>query len=64
MTQAGHYNTPPNAQAGLFYTEMSDAFANLAMVATADKDLLSTIATTNAELTGQLASKYWLTANL
>jgi hypothetical protein len=43
---------------------MEDAFDNLAMAATADKDLLSTLATTNAALAGQLATKYRLIVNL
>jgi hypothetical protein len=43
---------------------MSDAFANLTMAATADKNLPSTLTTTNAALTGQLATKYRLIANL
>jgi hypothetical protein len=64
MAQAGRYNAPPNAQTESFYTEMADAFANIAMVATVDKDLLSTLTTTNAALTGQLATKDRLVANI
>jgi hypothetical protein len=64
MAHAGHYNAPPNAQAKSFYTETADMFASLAIAATADKYLLSMLASTNAALTGQLATKYWLIANL
>jgi hypothetical protein len=54
----------PPAQAESFYTETADAFAKLAMATTADKDLISTFTSTNAALTGQLATKYRLIANL
>jgi hypothetical protein len=64
LAHAGHYNAPPNAQAESFYTETADAFANLAMAATADKDLLSTLATTNAAVAGQLAPNNRVIANL
>jgi hypothetical protein len=36
---------------------MAEAFANLAMAATADKYLMSTLTNTNSTLTGQLAAK-------
>jgi hypothetical protein len=51
------YNTAPTPQAESFYTDMVDAFANLTMAATADKDLLSTLTSTNATLTDQLRDK-------
>jgi hypothetical protein len=48
------YNIAPITQSESFYTETADAFANISMAVTADKDLLSTITTTNAALTGIL----------
>jgi hypothetical protein len=60
MTQAGGYNGANNAQmqeTEKFYNETAEAFANLAMAATADKDLLSTLTNTDFTLTGQLAAK-------
>jgi hypothetical protein len=56
--------TAPNTQAESFYTETADAFTNLAMAATADKDLITTLTTTNVALTCQIATKYWLITNL
>jgi hypothetical protein len=57
-TQAGGYHgannvysMAPTAQSESFYAETADAFVNLSMVATADKDLLSTLTSTNANLT-------------
>jgi hypothetical protein len=58
------YNTAPNAQAESSYTETADTFANLAMAATADKDLLTTSTSTNAALTEQLAAKYRMISSL
>ena len=58
--QSGGYHGANHAQtqeADKFYNETAEAFANLAMAATADKDLLSTLTTTNATLTGQLEAK-------
>jgi hypothetical protein len=40
-----------------FYNETAEAFSNLAMAATADKYLLSTLTNTNSTLMGQLAAK-------
>jgi hypothetical protein len=64
MAQAGYYNTAPNTQSDSFYTETVDSFANLAMAATADKDLIPTLTSTNAAFTGQLVTKDKLIANL
>jgi hypothetical protein len=58
--QAGGYHGAKNAQTQeteKFYNEMAEAFANIAMAATADKDPLSTLNNTNSTLTGQLAEK-------
>jgi uncharacterized membrane-anchored protein YhcB (DUF1043 family) len=58
--QAGGYHGANNVQAQemeKFYNETAEAFANLAMAATADKDLLSTLTNTNSTLTNQLATK-------
>jgi hypothetical protein len=54
----------PTPKLKLFYTETADAFTNLAMTTTADKYLLSTLTSTNTALTGQLAAKDRLIANL
>jgi hypothetical protein len=57
---AGGYHGVNNVQAQeteKFYNETADAFANLAMAATADKNLLSTLTNTNSTLTNQLATK-------
>jgi hypothetical protein len=64
MAHTGHYTAPPNAQAKSVYIDMEDAFANLTMATTANKYPLSTLATTNAALTCQLATKDRLIANL
>jgi hypothetical protein len=58
------YNIAPMTQSESFYTDTADAFANLAMAATADKDLLSTLTTTNAALTGILPEKDSMIATL
>jgi hypothetical protein len=70
-TQAGGYhgansayNMAPTTQSESFYTETADAFANLAMAATADKYLLSTLTSTNATLPGILREKYTLISKL
>jgi hypothetical protein len=58
--QAGGYHGANKVQAQeteKIYNETAEAFANLAMVATADKDLLSTLTNTNSTLTNQLATK-------
>jgi hypothetical protein len=58
--QAGGYHGANNVQAQeteFFYNETAKAFANLAMAATADKELLSTLTNTNSTLTNQLATK-------
>jgi hypothetical protein len=58
--QAGEYHGANHVQTQdteKFYNETAEAFANLAMAATADKDLLSTLTSTNATLTGQLEAK-------
>jgi hypothetical protein len=47
-----------------FYNEMADAFANLAMAATSDKELLLTLTNTNSTLTSQLSAKDKLIATL
>jgi hypothetical protein len=52
LSQVGYYKT--STQSKSFYTETVDAFANLAMAATSDKDLINTLTSTNAALTGQL----------
>jgi hypothetical protein len=57
---AGGYHGANNVQAQekeKFYNETAEAFANLAMAATADKDLLSTLTNTNSTLTNQLTTK-------
>jgi hypothetical protein len=64
LAQTGHYNADPITQAELFYTETADAFSNLVMAATSDKDLLSTITSTYASLTEQLTTKDRLISNL
>jgi hypothetical protein len=51
-------------QSEYFFTETADVFANLAMTATADKDLLSTLTTTNAALTCILREKDSMIATL
>jgi hypothetical protein len=54
--QAGGYHGAINVQAqetGKFYNETAEAFANLDMAETADKELLSTLTNTNSTLTGQ-----------
>jgi hypothetical protein len=58
------YNIAPITQSESFCTETADAFANLAMAATADKDLLSTLTTTNAAITGILREKDSMIATL
>jgi hypothetical protein len=53
--QAGGYHGANHVQTQdteKFYNETAEAFANLAMAATSDKDLLSTLTSTNATLTG------------
>jgi hypothetical protein len=58
--QAGGYHGSNNVQAQeteKFYNETTEAFANLAMAATADKDMLSTLTNTISTLTNQLATK-------
>jgi 1,2-phenylacetyl-CoA epoxidase catalytic subunit len=54
--QAGGYHGANNVQTK-FYNETAEAFANLAMTVTADKDLLSTLTNTNSTITNQLATK-------
>jgi hypothetical protein len=63
-TQAGGYLCAnnayimaPTAQSESFYSETADALANLAMAATADKYLLSTLTSTNTTSTGILREK-------
>jgi hypothetical protein len=51
------YNIAPMTQSESFYTETADAFANLAMAAMADKDLISTLTTINTALTAILPEK-------
>jgi hypothetical protein len=58
------YNITPITQSEYFYNETADAFANLAMAATADKDLLSTLTTTDASLTGIIQEKDLMIATL
>jgi hypothetical protein len=53
-----------HTQSESFYTETADAFDNLAIAATSDKYLLSTLTSTNTALTGQLAKNDWLVANV
>jgi hypothetical protein len=63
--QSGGYHGANNVQAQeaeKFYNETAEAFANLAMAATANKDLLSTLTNTNSTLTNQLATKYRIIA--
>jgi hypothetical protein len=58
--EAGGYHGANNMQAQeteKFYNETAEAFANLAMAATSDKDLLSTLTNTKSTLTNQLATK-------
>jgi hypothetical protein len=58
--QSGGYHGANNVQAqetDFLNNETAEAFANLAMAATADKDLLSTSTNTNSTLTNQLATK-------
>jgi hypothetical protein len=58
--QAGGYHGANNVQAqetDFFNNDTAEAFANLAMAATADKDLLSTFTNTNSTLINQLATK-------
>jgi hypothetical protein len=40
-----------------FYNETAEAFTNLEMAATADKDLLTALTNTNCTLTNQIATK-------
>jgi hypothetical protein len=47
-----------------FYNKTADAFANLAMAETADKELLLTLTNTNSTLTSQLSEKDKLIATL
>jgi hypothetical protein len=59
-TQAGGYHVANNVQAQeteKFYNETVEAFTNLAMAATDDKDMLSTLTNMNSTLTNQLARK-------
>jgi hypothetical protein len=59
-SQSGGYHGANNVRAHemeKFYNETAKAFANLAMAATADKDLLSTLTNTNSTLANQLATK-------
>jgi hypothetical protein len=56
LAQAGNYNGIHNTQSESFYTKTADAFANLVMSATVDKDLLTTLTSNNVALTGQLAA--------
>jgi hypothetical protein len=58
------YIIAPITQSESFDSESADAFANLAMSSTTDKDLLSTITTTNAALTGILREKDSMIATL
>jgi hypothetical protein len=63
----GFYYGANNVQAqetDFFNNETAEAFANLAMAATADKDLLSTLTNTNSTLTNQLAIKEKIIAAL
>jgi hypothetical protein len=65
--QAGGYHGANNVQAQeteKFYNETAEAFANLAMAATAEKDLLSTLTNTNSTLTNQLATNSKIIAAL
>jgi hypothetical protein len=58
--QAGGYHGANIVQAqetGKFYNETAEAFANLAMAATSDKDLLSTLTNTSSTLTIQLPTR-------
>jgi hypothetical protein len=59
-SQAGGYHGANNVQAQeteKLYNETAEAFANLAMAATADKDMLSTLTKKNSTLTNQIATK-------
>jgi hypothetical protein len=58
------YKITPITHSESFYNETADAFANLVMAATADKDLLSTPTTINAALTGILQEKDSMIATL
>jgi hypothetical protein len=65
--QAGGYHGANNLQAQetkKIYNETAETFANLAMVATANKDLLSILTNTNSTLTNQLSTKDRLVAAL
>jgi hypothetical protein len=58
--QSGGYHGANNVQAQeteKFYNKTAEAFSNLAMAATTDKDLLSTLTSMNSTLTNQLATK-------
>jgi hypothetical protein len=58
--QAGGYHGANNVHAQeteFFYNAKSESFANLAMAASDDKDLLSTLTNANSTLTNQLATK-------
>jgi hypothetical protein len=58
--QSGGYHGANNVQTQeteKFYNKTEEAFANLVMTATADKDLLSTLTNTNSTLTNQLVTK-------
>jgi hypothetical protein len=58
--QAGGYHGANNVHAQEtenFFSDTAEAFANLDMAATADKELLSTLTNTNSILTNQLATK-------
>jgi hypothetical protein len=64
---AGGYHGANNLQmqeTEKLYNETSDAFTNIAMTATSDKERLSKLTTTNFTLTGQLAEKDKLIATL
>jgi hypothetical protein len=58
--KSGGYHGANNVQAQeteKFYNETAEAFANLVMAETADKDLLSTLKNTNSTITNQLVTK-------
>jgi hypothetical protein len=65
--QAGGYHRANHVQTQATekrYNETADAFANLAMAATADKELILTLTNTNSTLTSQLSAKDKLIATI
>jgi hypothetical protein len=58
---ANHVHTQETEK---FYNKTADAFVNLAMAETADKELIITLTNTKSTLTSQLSAKYKLIATL